>query len=154
PTGTVTFLDAGNAIGSGILGGGAATFSTSALAAGSHTITASYAGDGNFNGTTGSMIGNPQAILILPAIQNLFGASTIAQNSITSLTFTIQNPNATGTLTGIAFTDNLPPGLLVASNLNNLCGGTATAVGGSSLVSLSGVSLAANTICTVSVNVQ
>ncbi len=46
-TGAVTFLDGGAAIGSGGLNGGTATFTTSALAVGTHTVTASYAGDGN-----------------------------------------------------------------------------------------------------------
>ncbi|HZP65163.1 MAG TPA: Ig-like domain repeat protein, partial [Rudaea sp.] len=62
PSGTVTFLDGGNIIGSGSLGAGTATFTTSALAAGSHTITAHYGGDGNFNTSDGSMTGNPQVV--------------------------------------------------------------------------------------------
>ena len=72
------------------------------------------------------------------------------------LTFTIQNPNTNVTLNGIAFTDNLPAGLVIAStpNLTNTCGGTATAVGGSGSVSLSAGTLAASASCTVSVNVQ
>jgi hypothetical protein len=61
-TGTVTFLDGGNSIGTAPLGGGVATFTTSALAVGNHTITASYNGDGNFNGSTGSLTGNPQVV--------------------------------------------------------------------------------------------
>jgi autotransporter-associated beta strand protein len=53
PTGVVTFLDGGAAIGTGSVGaGGLATFTTSALLAGSHTITASYSGDPNFNSST------------------------------------------------------------------------------------------------------
>jgi hypothetical protein len=53
PTGTVNFKDNGTTIGSGTLnGGGVATFATSALAVGSHSITAEYMGDSNFNGST------------------------------------------------------------------------------------------------------
>jgi len=49
PTGTVTFFDGVNSLGTGTsAGGGSWTFSTSALAAGVHTITASYGGDTNF----------------------------------------------------------------------------------------------------------
>jgi uncharacterized repeat protein (TIGR01451 family) len=63
PTGTVTFLDGGNSIGTATLGGGGvANFTTSALATGNHTITTSYSGDGNFNGSTGSLTGNPQVV--------------------------------------------------------------------------------------------
>ena len=49
PTGTVTFLDGATTLGTGTLNGaGVATFGTSTLSVGSHTITASYAGDANF----------------------------------------------------------------------------------------------------------
>jgi RHS repeat-associated protein len=52
PTGTVSFLDGSTTLGTGTLNGsGQATFSTSALLAGSHSITAVYAGDGNFAGS-------------------------------------------------------------------------------------------------------
>jgi Bacterial Ig-like domain (group 3) len=48
PTGTVTFLDGGATIGTGTLNGaGMATFTTTALALGSHNIAASYPGDNN-----------------------------------------------------------------------------------------------------------
>jgi MYXO-CTERM domain-containing protein len=55
PTGTVTFLDGGAPIGSATLNGaGQATLTTSTLAVGSHSLTASYAGDGNFAASTSS----------------------------------------------------------------------------------------------------
>jgi Bacterial Ig-like domain (group 3) len=49
-TGTVQFADDGNPIGSGAVSGGQATFETSALALGTHAITAVYEGDDNFIG--------------------------------------------------------------------------------------------------------
>jgi len=53
PTGIVTFFDGATAIGIGTLSStGQAAISTSALAAGPHTITAIYQGDGNFAGST------------------------------------------------------------------------------------------------------
>jgi hypothetical protein len=48
PTGTVSFLDGNTALGSVALNSGGATFTTSALSAGSHQITAVYSGDANF----------------------------------------------------------------------------------------------------------
>src|SRR5262249_11301695 len=72
------------------------------------------------------------------------------------LTFTISNSNASTALTGVAFNDPFPAGLLVAtpSGLTGSCGGgTITATAGSSSVSLSGATLAAATSCTFSVNV-
>src|SRR5262249_8325728 len=59
-------------------------------------------------------------------------------------------------LTGVAFTDTLPVGLVVATpnGLSGTCGsGTITAVAGSGSVSLSGGTLAMNGSCTFSVNV-
>jgi kumamolisin len=57
PTGTVTFLDGSTAIGAGTLNSsGVATFATSGLAAGSHSITASYSGDNNYEAETSSAV--------------------------------------------------------------------------------------------------
>ena len=60
PTGTVSFRDGGVSIGSGTLSGSGgtatATFATSSLAAGSHTITTVYGGDSNFDGSTSSPV--------------------------------------------------------------------------------------------------
>ena len=56
-TGTVTFLDGGNTIGTGTLNGsGRASFTTSTLAAGPHTITASYAGDAFYGPSTSAAL--------------------------------------------------------------------------------------------------
>jgi autotransporter-associated beta strand protein len=53
PTGTVNFLDGSTTLGTGTLNGsGQATFTTSALSTGSHSITAVYAGDDNYAGST------------------------------------------------------------------------------------------------------
>jgi hypothetical protein len=52
PTGTVSFLDGTTLLGAATLSGGAAAFTTSSLAAGTHTITAVYAGDANFASVT------------------------------------------------------------------------------------------------------
>jgi Bacterial Ig-like domain (group 3) len=63
PTGTVTFLDNGIAIATSPLNqSGAASFSTSSLATGSHVITASYSGDGNF---FSSMTNPPLTVMVV-----------------------------------------------------------------------------------------
>ena len=92
---------------------------------------------------------------VAPSITKSFGAATIPVNGTTSLTFSINNTDVSTAL-GLAFTDNLPAGLVVATpnGLTDTCGGTATAVAGSGSVSLSGGSVAASGSCTVSVNVQ
>ena len=49
PTGTITFSDGTTVLGTGLLSAGAmASFCTTALAAGTHTIMAYYSGDNNF----------------------------------------------------------------------------------------------------------
>lgn len=48
PSGTVNFFDGTAQIGSGTLNNGRATFSTTSLSVGPHSITASYGGDANF----------------------------------------------------------------------------------------------------------
>jgi hypothetical protein len=58
PTGTVQFIIDGAVAGSPApLGGGAASYTTSALGHGTHTVVAQYAGDGNFTGTTNLLAG-------------------------------------------------------------------------------------------------
>jgi hypothetical protein len=57
PTGTVTFLDGTTTLGTGTLNGiGQATFTTSSLSAGSHSITGQYGGDANYSGSTSSVL--------------------------------------------------------------------------------------------------
>jgi hypothetical protein len=55
PTGTVSFMDGATQIGSSSLNGnGIATLSISTLTVGTHSLTAVYGGDSNFNGSTSS----------------------------------------------------------------------------------------------------
>jgi len=92
-----------------------------------------------------------------PSISKAFGATRIPLLVPTSLTFTISNPNSGVSLTGVAFTDDLPPGLFVAApnGLNGSCGGgTITADEDSATISLSGATLTAASSCTFSVNVR
>ncbi len=57
PTGTVTFYDGGNALSPAILNNaGEATYSTSSLTLGFHSITAKYGGDSNYTGSTSSAV--------------------------------------------------------------------------------------------------
>jgi len=91
-----------------------------------------------------------------PSITKSFGAPTVPLNANVSLSFTIMNPNAVSTLTGISFTDTLPAGLVVSTpnGLTGACGGTVTATAGSSTVSLTGGTLVHGASCTISVNVK
>lgn len=93
--------------------------------------------------------------IVPPEISKAFGAGIIAFNATTSLSFTINNPNPFTALSALAFADPLPAGLIVSTpnGLSGVCGGTITAVAGSSSVSLAGGSLAAGASCTFSVTV-
>ena len=81
---------------------------------------------------------------------------TIPLNGTAPLTFAISNTKpANVALTGVAFTDTLPSGLVVATpnGLTGSCGGgTITATAGGSTISLSGGSLAAGASCTFGVS--
>ena len=156
PTGSVTFKDGGNSIGTGTLSGGVAALAISSLTAGSHTITANYGGDGNFNNSTGTLTGNPQVVLTPPLIGKSFSPTSIASNGVSTMIITVTDPAAnTAALTGLAFTDSFPAGLVVATpnGLTNTCGGTATAAAGSGTLTLTGGTVATNSSCTVNVNV-
>jgi hypothetical protein len=56
PTGSVVFFDNGTQLTTLPLQGGAATFSLSTLTLGTHSLTAVYSGDGNFNAATSAVI--------------------------------------------------------------------------------------------------
>lgn len=85
-------------------------------------------------------------------IDKAFGVGIMGVGQTTTLTFTLTNPYLVP-LTGVAFTDLLPTGLIVAtpSGLVNNCGGLATASG--STVMLTGGTTAATSTCTITVNV-
>src|SRR5262249_2981002 len=100
-------------------------------------ITSNEGGDGGTASAT-LLVGTP------PTITKSFSDATIPLNSSTTLTFKTSY-SAPMPVAGGGFTATLPAGLVVATpnNLHNTCGGTATAVAGSSTVSLSGATLSA-----------
>jgi hypothetical protein len=55
-TGIVTFLDGATSIGTGSVSSGAATFTMASLSGGSHSITAQYGGNSNYNAATSSAV--------------------------------------------------------------------------------------------------
>jgi autotransporter-associated beta strand protein len=72
PTGTVTFTADGTALAPVTLSSGQATLFSSALTPGTHTITAAYSGDNNFNSSTSSA---------LPVLVILSGTATTLTSS-------------------------------------------------------------------------
>jgi uncharacterized repeat protein (TIGR01451 family) len=137
-------------------------------AAGSCTFSVTVTGTaaGNYTNTTGTVTstnggtGNASTANITvaasPSITKSFSAVSIGLAGSTALNFTITNPNSAVALTGVAFTDTLPAGLVVATpnGISGTCGsGTVTAVGGSGSVTLTGGAIAVSASCTFAVNV-
>ena len=134
------------------LSNGAGTFSVTLQTAGSQTITATDASA--ITGTSNGITVTVPAVLP-PAIAKAFGPSAIEAGQVSTLTFTLSNPNAGRALSGVAFTDPLPAGVVVADtpNVSNTCGGTASAVASAASVSLTAGSLAAAGTCQLLVDV-
>src|SRR6185369_17782226 len=79
PTGAVQFRTNGVAAGAPItLSNGAASFSTALLSPGTNSITAEYAGDANFTGSTSTM--NPPQVVTEPLL-NIF-VGTMKNHSV------------------------------------------------------------------------
>jgi uncharacterized repeat protein (TIGR01451 family) len=89
-----------------------------------------------------------------PTITKTFAPAGIAPGNTSVLTITINNTGA-AVLTSAALTDSYPAGLVNATSPNGTssCGGTVTAVSGTSSVALSGASVPAAGTCTITVNV-
>ncbi|MGD0796992.1 MAG: Ig-like domain repeat protein [Acidobacteriaceae bacterium] len=96
-TGTVTFLDGVNTIGTGTLSGGVATYTVSSIAAGSHSYTASYAGNATYAASASSVV----AVTTLTATTTALGASSTnpAVGANITLTATLTPSTAPGTVT-------------------------------------------------------
>src|SRR5260370_32558490 len=94
-------------------------------------------------------------VVATPTISKAFSPTRIGVNGTSTVTFTIKNPNTVTTWNGIAFSDSLVSGLQVAAapNIVGVCGGTVTAVAGSSSIRLASGTLAASGMCAISVDV-
>ena len=105
PTGSVTFLDGATALATIQLSNGAAIFATSALVVGTHSITASYSGDSNFNASSSSpLLQVVKAQPVTVALGSSLNPSVYGQP--VSLTATI-TPQYGGTATGtVTFYDS------------------------------------------------
>ncbi len=88
-----------------------------------------------------------------PTISKLFTPDSIQAGSLSTLTFTIQNPN-TVSLTGVSFVDNLPTGVTPASTPQaSQCGGTVSYDSGNNRITLNDGFIIPEGSCTVSVTI-
>jgi uncharacterized repeat protein (TIGR01451 family) len=92
-----------------------------------------------------------------PGIAKAFSPDPVAVGGVSTLTFTITNPNAGTALIGVGFTDPFPAGLEVAATPNattNGCGSpTFAPAAGNTSLSFSDGTIAANGTCTVTIDV-
>jgi hypothetical protein len=104
-TGSVEFLDGGKVLGEGTLNGtGVATFSTSTLAPGAHSLTAQYLGDTD----DGSSVSPAVAVTVTSATTQVAVTSSINPATVTkAVTFSAQVTGNGATPTGtVSFTAN------------------------------------------------
>jgi hypothetical protein len=118
-TGTVLFYDGGSLLGPGTISGGVATYTLNSLGGGTHSITASYAGDSNYLSAVSAALSqvvtkSPVTITVTSSVNpSNFGQSV-------TFTFTVTGVAGLAAPTGsIAFTDG---GTLIASPVLNPLG--------------------------------
>jgi len=154
-------------------GGDTITLTDGAVGAGgtcSITVNVTSATPGTHTSTSGPLTsdlgshGAATADLVVvtdrPGFLKSFSPASVLFGARSTMTLTIDNGANAEDAVNLAFTDNLPLGMDVASppNVVNTCGGTVTAPAGGSSVALSGffpdfASVAAGATCTVSVDV-
>src|SRR5258708_15812185 len=80
------------------------------------------------NGGTGKTASDTLTVLAAPSIGKAFAPNPISVGGVSTLTFTINNPNGSTALTGLVFRDSLPAGVQVAAtpNASTTCAGTWT----------------------------
>ncbi|XUX00031.1 MAG: InlB B-repeat-containing protein [Dehalogenimonas sp.] len=113
PTGTVTFKDGANTLGTGTLSGSGAsataTYTTSALPDGSHSITAVYGGNSYFLGSTSAPL--------TQVVGNILTTGNASNVTLTSATLNGSRSNSNGALvacffqygTSISYTNSTTP---------------------------------------------
>jgi uncharacterized repeat protein (TIGR01451 family) len=155
-TGTTSGAFFVNLVGATLPASGSCSFSINVvgIAAGVQNNTTGHitSAEGGIGGTASATV----TVVGPPSIAKAFNPASIAVNGVSTLTFTLTNPAANPVAeAGVAFSDTLPTGLVVATpnGLVNNCGGTATATAGSGSISFSGGSIAAASTCAVSVNI-
>jgi sugar lactone lactonase YvrE len=102
PTGSINFYDGTTLLGSGTLALGVATYATSSLAVGAHSITAAYGGDSNFLTLTSSVL--TETVTAPPVVGTVItltvSPSPLFDGQMGTLTATV-TPAPTGTPAGI-----------------------------------------------------
>lgn len=110
PTGTVTFFDGIISLGTGTLSANTATFTTAALVAGSHNITAVYNANSNYSSSTSTILTQVVTAPVIgttTSVVSSLNPSTSGQVVVFSATVTASSGTPTGTVTFFDGTVNL-----------------------------------------------
>jgi len=120
-TGQVQFRDGATMIGTSALSGGAASFTASNLAAGTHTLTAVYVGDTNFNTSTSNTVNET---VTAPSLSPGSSSTTLSVSpnpavigQVVTLSATVAPSNALGSVQFLDGATSLGQGDLVGGNV-------------------------------------
>jgi len=126
PTGTVTFYDGGTAIGTGTISGTMATFTTTTLSGGSHSITAKWAGNSNYSAVTANAI-TQTVNTVTPTLSVATSATPSTYGASVTFTATISS-GPTGLVTfydgGVSIGTSTISGTTVTFTTSGLTGGS------------------------------
>jgi hypothetical protein len=89
-----------------------------------------------------------------PSLTKSFSPNSIIEGGLTTLTITLSNSDDVASNLTAPLTDNLPTGLVIAGTASTTCGGTVTAIQGSSAVTLTGGAIPATGTCKLQVPVR
>lgn len=95
----------------------------------------------------------PTPVLVAPTLGKSFSPSSISLGALSTLVLRLNNSNAVIDTLTVPLTDHFPVGMTVYGSASTTCGGTVTALKGSTSVTLTGGTIPANSYCLVSVTV-
>jgi hypothetical protein len=131
PTGTIAFEDGATVLGSGILTAGVATFTTSSLAVGTHTIAAVYSGDANFAASSSAALTQTIQDFSLTISTSTGSTGTVTQSVVpggtATYTFNVTPTGGTVFLAEVDFTiSGLPAGATATFTPPSIAAGSGT----------------------------
>jgi hypothetical protein len=110
-------------------------------------------GVGSNNGSATATVQFTVSGIAPPRLTKSFNPTSMKDGGISLLTITLYNSAATAAKLTAPLVDTFPSGVLVSGNASNTCGGTVTALAGSSSVTLTGGTIPINGSCKVTVDV-
>jgi uncharacterized repeat protein (TIGR01451 family) len=156
---TVTAANNGTSLtlsGATIPAGGSCTVTVNvtSAAAGSYTDSTGAVSTGN----AGSAAAASGTLVVMAPLTTTmsFSPASVLVNTPSVLTVTLSNPNTTTAVTGVAFSDSYPAGLVNSASAGaatTCSGASVTAANGGSSLALAGASIPAGGSCSVTVNV-